>query len=82
MSSSLKGSSCLYLRSGRHEGRVIVGEGDLAAQAEQAFQNLHSCLEAAGATMQNVTKMTILVVGLRPEYREICMGHMNAICRP
>jgi enamine deaminase RidA (YjgF/YER057c/UK114 family) len=48
----------------------IVGQGDLAAQAEVAFQNLHGCLEAADATMANVAKMTILVVGLKPEYRE------------
>ena len=49
---------------------AIVGEGDLAAQAELAFLNLEACLDAAGATMQQVAKMTILVVGLRPEYRE------------
>ena len=49
----------------------IVGEGDLATQAEQAFQNLHGCLDAVGATMANVTKMTILVVGLKPEHRPI-----------
>ena len=65
---------------------VIVGEGDLAVQAEQAFQNLHACLEAADATMQNVTKMTILVVGLRPEYREILHAayerHLPAVNPP
>ena len=49
----------------------IVGEGDFAAPAEQAFQNLHGCLDAVGATMANVTKMTILVVGLKPEHRPI-----------
>ena len=50
---------------------AIVGEGDLAVQAEQAFQNFHACLAAAGATMANVAKMTILVVGLNPEHRPI-----------
>jgi enamine deaminase RidA (YjgF/YER057c/UK114 family) len=50
---------------------AIVGVGDLAVQAETAFENFNNCLAAAGATMANVTKMTILVVGLRPEYRPI-----------
>jgi enamine deaminase RidA (YjgF/YER057c/UK114 family) len=49
----------------------ILHQGDLAAQAELAFQNLHNCLDAAGATMANVTKMTILVVGLNPDHRPI-----------
>ena len=50
---------------------AIVGVGDLETQAELAFTNLEACLEAAGATMANVTKMTILVVNLRPELRPI-----------
>jgi enamine deaminase RidA (YjgF/YER057c/UK114 family) len=50
---------------------AIIGAGDLALQAETAFQNFHNCLAAAGATMANVAKMTILVVGLRPDYRPI-----------
>ena len=52
-------------------GREIVAKGDLAAQADQAFENLNNCLEAAGATMANVTKMTLLIVGLNPEMRPI-----------
>ena len=50
---------------------AIVGVGDLETQAETAFQNFHTCLDTAGATMADVAKMTILVVGLRPEYRPI-----------
>jgi enamine deaminase RidA (YjgF/YER057c/UK114 family) len=50
---------------------AIVGVGDFAVQTETAFQNFHSCLEAAGATMANVAKMSILVVGLRPELRPV-----------
>jgi enamine deaminase RidA (YjgF/YER057c/UK114 family) len=64
----------------------IVGQGDLAAQAELAFQNLHGCLEAAGATMSNVAKMTILVVGLNPEHRPILQAayekHLPAVNPP
>lgn len=50
---------------------AIVHQGDLAAQADLAFENLQNCLDAAKATMANVTKMTILVVNLNPELRPI-----------
>jgi enamine deaminase RidA (YjgF/YER057c/UK114 family) len=46
----------------------LVGAGDLAAQAHQAFGNLARCLAAAGAQPEQVTKLTIYVVGHRPEY--------------
>ena len=41
----------------------VVGSGDLASQAEQAFQNLQACLASAGATFADVTKMTTFIVG-------------------
>ena len=40
---------------------TIVGEGDFAAQAEQVFKNLETCLKAAGATFQDVVKMNTYV---------------------
>jgi enamine deaminase RidA (YjgF/YER057c/UK114 family) len=46
----------------------LVGAGDLAAQARQAFANLGRCLTAAGAAPEQVTKLTIYVVGHRPDY--------------
>ena len=45
----------------------LVGPGDFAAQAEQVFRNLRAALEAAGATPADLIKMTIHVVGHRPE---------------
>jgi len=39
----------------------IVGEGDPAAQAEQAFQNLRTVVEACGGTMADIVKMNIYV---------------------
>ncbi|MEU3447705.1 RidA family protein [Streptomyces thermolilacinus] len=42
------------------EGRV-VGEGDPAAQARQVFANLGRCLAAAGATFDDVVKLTYYV---------------------
>ncbi|MCA1219613.1 RidA family protein [Streptomyces sp. 8L] len=42
------------------EGR-IVGVGDPAAQARQVFENLRRCLAAAGATFDDVVKLTYYV---------------------
>lgn len=44
------------------EGR-LVGPGDLAVQARQAFANLGRALTAAGAAPDEVTRITIYVVG-------------------
>jgi enamine deaminase RidA (YjgF/YER057c/UK114 family) len=46
----------------------LVGRGDLAEQARWAFANLGRALAAAGARPDQVTKITIYVVGHRPEY--------------
>jgi enamine deaminase RidA (YjgF/YER057c/UK114 family) len=46
----------------------LVGPGDLAAQARQAFANVGRSLVAAGARPEQVTKITIYVVDHRPEY--------------
>ena len=50
---------------------AIVGEGDLAAQARQVFANLKACLDAAGATFADVTKITTFVVNYQPEHRAV-----------
>jgi enamine deaminase RidA (YjgF/YER057c/UK114 family) len=46
----------------------LVGRGDLAAQARQAFANVGRALAAGGATPEQVTRITIYVVDHRPEY--------------
>jgi enamine deaminase RidA (YjgF/YER057c/UK114 family) len=46
----------------------VVGLGDLATQARQVFANLGRALAAAGARPDQVAKITIFVVGHRPEY--------------
>jgi enamine deaminase RidA (YjgF/YER057c/UK114 family) len=46
----------------------LVGPGDLAAQARQAFANVGRSLAAAGAGPEQVTKLTIYVVHHRPDY--------------
>lgn len=44
-----------------------VGQGDLAAQTAQAFRNVGAALHAAGATFDDVAKLTVYVVDWRPE---------------
>ncbi|MFI8952154.1 RidA family protein [Streptomyces sp. NPDC053750] len=51
------------------DGR-LVGEGDPAAQARQVFENLRRCLAAAGASFDDVVKLTFFVTD---------MAHMPAI---
>jgi enamine deaminase RidA (YjgF/YER057c/UK114 family) len=46
----------------------LVGAGDLAVQARQVFGNVGRALAAAGARPDQVTKITIFVVGYRREY--------------
>jgi reactive intermediate/imine deaminase len=43
---------------------VLVGEGDMAAQARQVFENLRTILEANGATFADVVKMGTSVTDL------------------
>jgi enamine deaminase RidA (YjgF/YER057c/UK114 family) len=49
----------------------LVGLGDLAVQARQAFANVGRALAAAGARPDQVAKLTIYVVDHRPEYLPI-----------
>lgn len=46
----------------------LIGAGDLAAQAVQAFAYVGHALAAAGARPDQATKITIYVVSHRPSY--------------
>src|SRR5262249_32718535 len=50
---------------------ALVGPGDLAAQARQVFANLGLALAAARARPDHVARITIYVVGHRPEYLDV-----------
>ena len=45
----------------------LVGSGDLAVQARQAFSNVGRALAAARARPEHVARITIFVVDYRPE---------------
>ncbi|WP_442937673.1 RidA family protein [Nonomuraea sp. SBT364] len=48
------------------EGRP-VGEGDLAAQVEQAYLNIATALAAIGGSFDDVAKLTVYVVDWTPD---------------
>ncbi len=56
------------------EGK-LVGPGDPAAQAEQVFRNLQNVLKAAGASMEDVVKLTTYLLDF--EYRPAVMEARN-----
>ena len=57
----------------------LVGEGDAAAQAEQAFENLGLALAAAGAEFTDVVKLGIFVtdISILPTIREVRDRHVD-----
>lgn len=60
----------------------LVGKGDLAAQAEQAYLNVGAALRGVGATYQDIAKMTVYVVGWSPDKMEqLVTGAMRAAQR-
>ncbi|MGW5482283.1 RidA family protein [Streptomyces sp. NPDC004008] len=56
-----------------------VGEGDPAAQARQVFENLRRCLAAAGATFDDVVKLTYFVTDMAylPVIRAARAAHIS-----
>ncbi|SFS74146.1 RidA family protein [Saccharopolyspora flava] len=49
------------------EHGAVVGEGDLAEQIAQCYRNAAKALAAAGATFDDVAKLTLHVVDWSPE---------------
>lgn len=69
----ITGSGRLVAVSGQvalDERGEVVGKGDPQAQARQVFENLRRCLAAAGATFDDVIKLTYYVTDV---------AHMPAI---
>ncbi|WP_437046467.1 RidA family protein [Streptomyces sp. enrichment culture] len=75
------GTGRLVAVSGRlapDEDGALVGEGDPEAQARQVFENLGRCLAAAGATFDDVVKLTYFVTDMAhmPAVRAARAGHI------
>jgi len=63
------------------EGK-LVAPGDFAGQVKQVFANLRTALEGAGATPADVTKITVYIVGYRPEMRSLVGEARSAVFGP
>lgn len=46
----------------------LIGGTSIAAQARQALKNLRHALEAAGASIADITTLRVYIVDFRPEY--------------
>lgn len=57
----------------------IVGAGDTAAQAQQVFENLRLALAAAGASFNDVVKLTYYLVDTNdlPQVRQVRDQYIN-----
>ena len=68
-----RGGRTLYVAGqvALNETGELVGAGDLAAQAEQVYRNVGLALKGAGATFDDLVKITVYVVNLRPEHRDV-----------
>jgi len=51
----------------------LVGKGDLAAQSEQAYLNVATALQGLGAGVDDITHVTVYVVGYNPETGKLVM---------
>ncbi|MDH4189254.1 MAG: RidA family protein [Betaproteobacteria bacterium] len=74
-----RGGRTLYVAGqvAQNEQGELVGAGDLAAQAEQVYKNLGIALQSAGATFNDLVKITVYVVAMKPEHRDL-MGKVRA----
>ena len=50
-----------------NEKGEVVGKGDLKAQVTRVYENLKICLQAAGATFDDIVKMNTYIVNYQPE---------------
>ena len=48
-----------------------VGKGDIKAQTRQTLENVKAVLEVAGATMDDVCKVTVFVTNLEEHFSQI-----------
>lgn len=57
---------------------ALVGAGDVTAQLEQIFANLQSALQAAGARMEDLVKLTVYLTDLTdlPAFRRVRDRHI------
>jgi len=64
------------------ENAQLIGKDDLATQSEQAYLNVARALDGAGATTDDITHVTVYVVGYNPETgKQVMEGRRRAADR-
>jgi len=68
----VKANNLLFIKgtTARDRDGNIVGKGDVKAQTRQIFENMKIILETAGATFDNIVKMTLFVIDIN-QFKEI-----------
>lgn len=65
-----------------NEKGEVIGKGDLKAQVTRVYENLATCLKAAGLTFNDVVKMNTYVVNFKPDdlgvIREVRKNYLSA----
>jgi len=54
----------------RNREGQLVGKGDMAKQIEQVGENIKACLEAAGATLDDLVKITSFTTDIDEFFRQ------------
>lgn len=55
----------------------LVAPGDLAGQVAQVFRNAHNCLQAAGATLADLVRVTWYLVDWEPAKAEAFLAGLE-----
>lgn len=55
----------------RNSQGETVGKGDITAQTRQVLENIKTVLESAGATMDDVVKVSVFVTNLEEHFTQI-----------
>jgi enamine deaminase RidA (YjgF/YER057c/UK114 family) len=73
------GTTTIYVSGqvGVDKQQNLVGIGDFAAQAEQAFANLATALASAGATLAEVVKLNLYLVNYKYENAAVMVELMQ-----
>jgi enamine deaminase RidA (YjgF/YER057c/UK114 family) len=76
-----RGSRIVYISGqvGFDEEGNLVGEGNHIVQAQQAYRNLATAVEAVGGTVRDIAKITVFVVGHRQDLVEPLREARNAV---
>ena len=67
-----RGSRIIYISGqvGFDADGQLVGEGNHVLQAQQAYRNVATAIEAAGGTVEDILKITVFVAGHRQDLVE------------